>query len=61
MEDAGFAPLGVELPAPDLPGVAAALGCAGEAVTAPEALPDAVARAFERSAPTVISVPEGRR
>lgn len=61
MEDAGFAPVGVELPAPDLPGVAAALGCTGEAVTAPDALPDAIARAFARSAPTVITVPEERR
>jgi acetolactate synthase-1/2/3 large subunit len=61
MEDAGFAPVGVELSPPDLPGVAIALGCAGEAVGEPGALPDAVARAFARDVPTVITVPEERR
>jgi acetolactate synthase-1/2/3 large subunit len=61
MEDAGFAPVGVELAPPDLPGVATALGCAGEAVAEPAALPDAVARAFAREVPTVITVPEARR
>jgi acetolactate synthase-1/2/3 large subunit len=61
MEDAGFAPVGVELPPPDLAGIATALGCAAEAVATPGALPAAVARAFERSAPTVITVPEERR
>jgi acetolactate synthase-1/2/3 large subunit len=60
MRDAGFAPIGVDLPPPDLPGVAAALGCAGEAVAEPAGLPDAVARAFERTTPTVITVPEER-
>jgi len=61
MEDAGFPPVGVELPPPDLAGIATALGCAAEAVATPDALRAAVARAFERSAPTVITVPEERR
>jgi acetolactate synthase-1/2/3 large subunit len=61
MEDAGFAPVGVELPPPDLPAVARALGCAGEAVTDPDGLRAAIAAAFERRTPTVITVPEGRR
>ncbi len=61
MEDAGFPPVGVELAPPDLPGVARALGCAGEAVADPAALPGAIAAAFARATPTVITVPEGRR
>jgi acetolactate synthase-1/2/3 large subunit len=61
MQDAGFAPVGTELPPPDLPGVARALGCAGEAVAEPDALPAALAAAFARDVPTVITVPEERR
>jgi acetolactate synthase-1/2/3 large subunit len=61
MEDAGFPPVGVELSPPDLPAVARALGCAGAAVADPDGLRAAIAAAFERSAPTLITVPEARR
>ena len=61
MVDAGFPPVGVDLPVPDLPAVARALGCEGTSVAEPAALPDAVAAAFGRSTPTLITVPEGPR
>ena len=60
MVDAGFTPVGVDLPPPDLPAVARALGCAGEAVTDPGGLAGAIEAAFERPGPTVITVPEER-
>jgi len=61
MVDAGFAPVGVDLPPPDLPALARALGCAGTSVAEPAGLPAAVAEAFARTGPTVIAVPEERR
>jgi thiamine pyrophosphate-dependent acetolactate synthase large subunit-like protein len=61
MADAGFAPVGVDLPVPDLPALARALGCEGVAAADAAALPDAVAAAFERSVPTLITVPEAPR
>jgi 5-guanidino-2-oxopentanoate decarboxylase len=61
MNEAGFAPVGVDIPPPDLPALARALGCEGAAIERPDQLPAAVAAAFERSAPTLITVPERRR
>jgi thiamine pyrophosphate-dependent acetolactate synthase large subunit-like protein len=61
MVDAGYAPVGVDLPPPDLPALARSLGCAGAAVTEPAALPGAIAEAFERTGPTLITVPEAPR
>jgi hypothetical protein len=49
MADAGFAPIGVDIPAPDLPAAARALGCAGAHAPAPDALAAEIAAAFERS------------
>jgi acetolactate synthase-1/2/3 large subunit len=61
MAGAGFAPVGVDLPPPDLPAAARALGCAGAHAGEPDALAAEIAAAFERRVPTVISVPEERR
>jgi 5-guanidino-2-oxopentanoate decarboxylase len=61
MVDAGYPPVGVDLPPPDLLALAAALGCAGTAVSEPAALPGAIAEAFARSRPTLITVPEEPR
>ena len=61
MEDAGFAPIGVDIAPPDLPALARALGCEGGAVREPDELPDAIAAAFARDVPTLITVPERRR
>jgi thiamine pyrophosphate-dependent acetolactate synthase large subunit-like protein len=61
MAGAGFAPVGVDIAPPDLPALARALGCAGEHVARPGELPVAVAAAFERHTPTLITVPEGPR
>ena len=61
MVDAGFAPVGVDLPPPDLPALARALGCAAASVAEPPALPGAIAEAFERRVPTLIAVPEAPR
>jgi 5-guanidino-2-oxopentanoate decarboxylase len=61
MAGAGFAPVGVDIAPPDLPALARALGCAGEHVARPGELPGAVAAAFERHTPTLITVPEGPR
>jgi len=61
MEDAGFAPVGVELPAPDLPALAAALGCAGIGIAEPSELGPAIRDAFARDVPTLITVPEAPR
>ena len=61
MVDAGFAPVGVDLPPPDLPALARALGCAGASVAEPDGLPGVLAEAFARGGPTLITVPEERR
>jgi len=61
MVDAGFAPVGVDLPPPDLPALARALGCEGATVGESAGLGGAIAEAFERSVPTLIAVPEDRR
>ena len=61
MVDAGNAPVGVDLPPPDLPAAARALGCEGTHAPDPPALEAAIAAAFERRVPTVITVPEGPR
>jgi 5-guanidino-2-oxopentanoate decarboxylase len=61
MVDAGHPPVGVDLPPPDLPALAGALGCAGAAVSEPADLPAAIAEAFARSRPTLITVPEEPR
>jgi acetolactate synthase-1/2/3 large subunit len=58
MADLGFAPLGVDLGAPDLPAVARALGGHGVALPDAEGLGDALEAAFERPGPTLITVPE---
>ena len=60
MVDAGFAPVGVDLPPPDLPAAARALGCAGAHAPDPPTLAAEIEAAFERRAPTVITVPERR-
>jgi acetolactate synthase I/II/III large subunit len=54
----GIAPVAVDLGAPDLPAAARALGGHGEALAGPDQLVDALEAAFERSGPTVITVPE---
>ncbi|MDQ6841922.1 MAG: 5-guanidino-2-oxopentanoate decarboxylase [Actinomycetota bacterium] len=54
----GDAAIGVDLPAPDLPALAQALGCAGVTATDTDGLAGELADAFERSAPTLIEVPE---
>jgi acetolactate synthase-1/2/3 large subunit len=61
MVDAGNAPVGVDLPPPDLPAAARALGCEGTHVTDPQALAAAIDAAFGRTVPTLITVPEGPR
>jgi thiamine pyrophosphate-dependent acetolactate synthase large subunit-like protein len=58
MAERGDAPVGVDLPPPDLPLVAQALGCAGISVTDGQALTEAVVAAFKRPVPTLIEVPE---
>jgi len=60
MVEAGFAPVGVDLPVPDLPAAARALGCAGAHVARPDALASELEAAFGRRMPTVITVPEER-
>ena len=61
MVDAGNAPVGVDLPPPDLPAAARALGCEGTHAADPDALAAAIEAAFGRRVPTVITVPEGPR
>jgi thiamine pyrophosphate-dependent acetolactate synthase large subunit-like protein len=58
MHEAGFPPLAVDLPVPDLPGVARALGGHGVALADAGALGAELEAAFERPGPTVITVPE---
>ena len=60
MVDAGFTPVGVDLPPPDLPAAARALGGAGAHAPDAAALAAEIEAAFERRAPTVITVPERR-
>jgi 5-guanidino-2-oxopentanoate decarboxylase len=57
MEEAGIAPIGVDLQVPDLPLLGEAFGGAGVRVDEPAALPRALAEALERPGPTVIEVP----
>jgi acetolactate synthase-1/2/3 large subunit len=59
MVEAGNAPVGVDLPPPDLPAAARALGCAGTHAAEPQQLAAEIEAAFERNAPTLITVPEG--
>jgi thiamine pyrophosphate-dependent acetolactate synthase large subunit-like protein len=61
MVDAGNAPVGVDLPPPDLPAAARALGCEGTQAPDPQALAAAIEAAFGRRVPTLITVPEGPR
>jgi acetolactate synthase-1/2/3 large subunit len=58
MQELGFAPLGVDLGACDLPAVARAMGGHGVALADAGALPEALDAAFERAGPTLITVPE---
>ncbi len=58
MADRGDEPVGVDLPLPDLPLIARALGCKGVRAAEVEALANEVAAAFERPVPTLIEVPE---
>jgi acetolactate synthase-1/2/3 large subunit len=60
MKAAGFEPLAVDIEPPDLVAAARALGCTGAHAADPAALADELAAAFERSQPTVITVPEER-
>ena len=59
MVDAGQPPVGVDLPVPDLPALARALGCRGTAVEDPAGLTAAVTEALAAPVPTLIAVPEG--
>ena len=59
MDDAGQPLVGVDLPVPDLPALARALGCRGTAVDDPDGLTAAVTEALEAPVPTLIAVPEG--
>jgi thiamine pyrophosphate-dependent acetolactate synthase large subunit-like protein len=58
MAHQGIAPVAVDLGSPDLPAAARALGGHGVSLTGPDELPAALECAFERSGPTVITVPE---
>jgi acetolactate synthase-1/2/3 large subunit len=58
MRTAGVEPIGVSFPAPDLVGLARALGAEGVRVDAPEHLGSALDAALMRATPTVIAVPE---
>ena len=61
MVEAGNAPVGVDLPPPDLPAAARALGCEGTHAADPQALAAEIEAAFGRRVPTVITVPEAPR
>ena len=54
----GIAPIAVDLAPCDLPAVARAMGGHGVALDDPRGLPEALAAAFERPGPTLITVPE---
>src|SRR5690606_35724732 len=54
MENAGIAPLGVDIYTPDFQRLAPALGWYAETLTRPEALPARPAAARERSGPSLI-------
>ena len=56
MSERGDAPLGVELPSPDFPGLARALGCHGERIDDGDALSSALTRALAADRPTVLHV-----
>jgi 5-guanidino-2-oxopentanoate decarboxylase len=58
MHEGGFTPLAVDLPVPDLPAVARALGGHGVALASAGALGEALEAAFARPGPTLITVPE---
>jgi acetolactate synthase-1/2/3 large subunit len=58
MQAAGIPPVGVDLPAVDLPAAANALGANGVRVDSPEALEAAVKAALHAPGPTLIAVPE---
>jgi acetolactate synthase-1/2/3 large subunit len=58
MDEIGFQPVGVDLGAPDLPGVARALGGHGVTLDGAHQLSAALDEAFERPGPTLIAVPE---
>jgi acetolactate synthase-1/2/3 large subunit len=58
MRELGFAPLGVDLDAPDLPAMARAMGGHGVALADAGGLGAALEEAFERRGPTLITVPE---
>jgi thiamine pyrophosphate-dependent acetolactate synthase large subunit-like protein len=58
MREGGFEPLAVDLPVPDLPAVARALGGHGVALASADALGEALEAAFARPGPTLITVPE---
>ena len=60
MVAAGQQTLGVDLPPPDLPAAARALGCEGRHAPDPAALASELEAAFERRVPTLITVPEER-
>ena len=61
MVDAGNPAVGVDLPPPDLPAAARALGCEGTHAPDPQALAAELEAAFARRVPTLITVPEGPR
>ncbi len=59
MEERGYRPLGVDIPSPDFPAVARALGCHGISIDTPERLAEELAKAFTSDRPTVLHVMEG--
>jgi acetolactate synthase-1/2/3 large subunit len=61
MSDLGFVPHAVDLPSPDFPGLARALGCHGVEVGSPDHLARALGTAFAAERPTVLRVRERRR
>jgi acetolactate synthase-1/2/3 large subunit len=61
MAAAEMAPIGVDLPAVDLPGAARALGASGVRVNSPAELEAAVSAALAAAGPTLIAIPEETR
>jgi acetolactate synthase-1/2/3 large subunit len=59
MRDAGIPPLGVDLPVPDLAGLARALGGYGVEIRDPGHLTAELTDAFGRPGPSLLLVPEG--